>query len=157
MLIPCLLLLPLAQQHVVPQPANWQELRMAFPEPWEFPQADAAGQPLASAAFEEHLRRLAQEPLVGSIADADAFFLGDFVRTCDALNWKPTLIQLLFDHLGKKMAAEDIEMLKQLLFCDGLAKSDWDPTKTRNDGIAFGPTWDMPEDCWSLHKGTRSI
>lgn len=79
------------------------------------------------------------------------------MRTCDALNWKPTLIQLLFDHLSKQMAPEDLALLEQLLFCDGLAKSDWDPTKTRHDGMAFGPTWELPDGCWMEHRGTRSI
>lgn len=144
-------------QAIAPQTASWQDLRRNFPAAWEFPRLDARGRALPSSLFEDRLQALALRPLVGSVEQGDAIFLGDLIRTCSALGWDPERTQVLLETLSQSLSAADMEVLQGLLLCIGLSHPDWGPSKEKHDGLHFGATWDLPEGYWLEHDGSRSV
>ncbi|MHC4379901.1 MAG: hypothetical protein ACYSU1_02260 [Planctomycetota bacterium] len=142
---------------IPPQAATWQELRLAFPKSWEFPRRDAKGRDLDSSRFEKQVMALALEPLGGAAAGPDAVFLGDLIHACRALAWDPYGIRILLDGLPPSVPERDKELLLDLLSCVGLNSPEWNPGEEKDDAILFGPTWDLPEDYWLDHGGSRSV
>ncbi|MFK5955274.1 MAG: hypothetical protein QM477_02400 [Planctomycetota bacterium] len=151
------LLLPLAQQTIAPKTVSWQDLRTAFPVSWEFPQVDALGEALPSAIFETQLQRLAQMPLLGSEENRDAFYLGDLITICSAFSWKSEYVQTVLDVLATKLSTADSQVLHSLLQSEGLWSKRWRPSKHKDDGMVFGPTWKLPRHMWLKHKGSRAV
>ena len=151
------LLLPLAQQVIAPKAATWKDLRVAFPASWEFPEVDARGQKLPSAKFEQQLQRLSNKPLFGSEANQDAFYLGDLVTVCSSFSWHGEYVESVLESIRTQLSLADFRLLQELFLCEGLAAKNWGPSKENRDGMAFGPTWDLREDFWMKHSGSRSV
>lgn len=148
------LLLSLAQQQVPAQITSWQDLRQAFPQKWEFPEVDANGKELPSKFFEATIKRLVTLPLGAS---RTAPLLGDLIHTCRALQWNPDTLNLLLQRWTEQLPEEEARLVKKIVLCDGLFAEDWNPTKDKNDGIPFGPTWELPKRYWLDHDGSRSV
>ncbi|PCJ53614.1 MAG: hypothetical protein COA70_07890 [Planctomycetota bacterium] len=151
------LLLPLAQEILAPKSATWEDLRTAFPASWEFPQVDAREQNLPSARFEKRLLELVRTPLLGSEDENDAFYLGDLITICRSFSWRSEYVQTILDSIAPQISRMDFRLLEDLFLCDGLTSKNWGPSKERHDGMAFGPTWDLPKTFWLNHKGSRSV
>lgn len=143
-------------QEITPTGASWTELRKIFPERWEFPQTDASGASLPSHTFEDRLRELAAAPLIGE-PGAEALYLGDLIRTAVSLGWEPKAMRTLLDGYAPLLTKERIEILEDLLLSDRIRARDWVPSDDTRDGIHFGPTWELPEDYWIAHDGSRSV
>ncbi|MCP4771471.1 MAG: hypothetical protein GY879_08685 [Planctomycetes bacterium] len=151
------LLLALAQQPIPAQLTSWQEVRQAFPQRWEFPEVDANGKLLQSKAFETTIQRLVTLPLANHGASQSAPLLGDLIHTCRALQWNPEILSLLLSGWTEQLTEADANLVKSLVLCNGVSDKDWNPTKDKNDGITFGPTWKFPKDYWLEHDGSRSV
>lgn len=144
-------------QELTPIAADWDALRSAFPSQWEFPQLDEDGQDLASAQFEDQVLALAKQPLIGSKGDRNALYLGDFVRMAADSNWDPKAVTGLLEGFAPLLQPQQLDLLGQLLLCDGLRSPKWKPSNEKRDGMVFGPTWELPKNYWRKHKGSRSV
>jgi hypothetical protein len=152
-----LLILAFTQQPIPAQVTNWQEVRQAFPQEWEFPEVDSDGKALASKSFEETIQRLVTKPLTTQDDAHFAPLLGDLIHTCRALQWNPEILGLLLKGWTEHLSESDARLVKELVLCNGLSAKDWNPTKDKYDGIAFGPTWKFPKNYWLEHDGSRSV
>lgn len=152
-----LLFLALAQQPIPAQLTSWQEVRQAFPQKWEFPEVDADGKDLASKTFEATIQRLVTLPLTAPGAPHNAPLLGDLIHTCRALQWNPEILGLLLKGWTDQLSESDARLVKELVLCSGVSAKNWNPTKDKNDGIVFGPSWKFPKDYWLVHGGSRSV
>ncbi len=149
--------MPPLQQAVPAKEISWVGLRQAFPKSLEFPQTTRQGKPLPSAVFEQRLRNWAQQPLVAAQENRSAVYLGDLIQRCQEKNWGKDFVAAQLRELAEALPQDQLEQLAQLLEAAAIQREDWKPSEPKEDGILFGPTWDLPEGEYLEHDGKRSV
>lgn len=152
-----LVLLAAPQQAVVPRAVEMAELRRLFPERQEFPETCERGRALPSATFESRLERLVREPLLPARDGRPALHLGDLVREGQACGWDMEALAPTLARLEGALTVTERAIVRDLLDAGAIGGRKWKPSKTKADGIAEGPTWEMDEGSWLRHDGSTEV
>lgn len=168
-----LLLLPAAAVQTPPgtpgpEPAacTAEELNARFPPAWRLPRADRAGKALPNTLFEESMIRLSTEVLAAAdpATGRPPLLLGDLLARSAAAARAGSKeaarkeLVLILEEAEARVPAARWPEVRALVDLRDFVSPKWDPDDSgERAGFLLGPTWEMPDELWPSHEGSREV